>query len=208
MNNKIALGNYVLDQPSKDYTKSSNGGEYELGHIDVLENGNLIGSFYQTSYNGEYCQVTGTYTKTHNIDIEGTDICFDGCVQIFEEDTMCLQDLKYYFRLYQPNVVFPLVNELGRISDPVLSEDFIHYQIQRIERGFDDTELWSLYNIIVKFTVPRLEALIELGTMDVRYTDDFNFILKEFKLIADDKPSERSQEAVDLFAKHFFKLWY
>lgn len=27
---------------------------------------------------------------------------------------------------------------------------------QRIERGFDDTELWNLYNTIAKYTLPRL----------------------------------------------------
>ncbi|MCQ2210231.1 MAG: hypothetical protein MJZ34_08065 [Paludibacteraceae bacterium] len=40
----------------------------------------------------------------------------------------------------------------------VEDDRFDVWKKQRIERGFDDTELWNLYATIMQFTIPRLKA--------------------------------------------------
>lgn len=48
-----------------------------------------------------------------------------------------------------------------------LDEDLIDdkrqekWQKERLEKGFDDTEIWSLDSTIIKFIVPRLKAYLE-----------------------------------------------
>lgn len=48
-----------------------------------------------------------------------------------------------------PNVCFSLIKQDDKRWDK--------YEQQRIERGFDDSETWSLRDTIAKFIIPRLE---------------------------------------------------
>lgn len=52
-----------------------------------------------------------------------------------------------------PNVCFSLVDECDDDERKVL------FRQQRIERGFDDSELWNLDYTFIKFMFPRLKAL-------------------------------------------------
>ncbi len=53
-----------------------------------------------------------------------------------------------------PNINFSL-NKNTDERETVFSE-------QRLDRGFDDTETWSLSDTIAKFIIPRLERYIEI----------------------------------------------
>ena len=67
-----------------------------------------------------------------------------------------MNDLK---ELGIPNVCFSLADEITENDE--LKEK---YKQQRIERGFDDSELWNLDYTIASFVLPRLKRLKELNT--------------------------------------------
>ena len=62
------------------------------------------------------------------------------------------KDIKY---LGVPNVCFSLTSE-NDDREKLFSQ-------QRIERGFDDSETWSLKDSIIKFIIPRLERYEEIA---------------------------------------------
>lgn len=89
----------------------------------------------------------------------------------------------------------------------------IRYGEQRKERGFDDTELWSLDNTIIRFTLPRLKAFRN-------YTQSFpaGMTFEEWQGIIDkmivgmekylvDSWDEEAQEGIILFFTYFTHLW-
>lgn len=95
------------------------------------------------------------------------------------------------------------------------------YKKQRLERGFDDSELWNLDATIAKFITPRLIAFYEnvhetkthpseMTIMD--WENTLSKMIIGFKLLSLDrektKEEEKQQwEAIKLFSKHFFNLW-
>jgi len=104
------------------------------------------------------------------------------------------------------------------------------FKKQRIERGFDDSETWSLCNTICSFIIPRLERYIEIrkdisesdGTYNASY---INFeeelavllnILNAFKLLDRDDgaldftESEQNQvnKGMILFSENITTLWW
>jgi len=44
------------------------------------------------------------------------------------------------------------------LSPEMIYKRFVKWPYQRLTRGFDDRELWSLYNTISEFVLPRLKA--------------------------------------------------
>jgi hypothetical protein len=94
---------------------------------------------------------------------------------------------------------------------------------QRIRRGFDDTELWSLYTTIGRFILPRLKAFREglCGHPAVLKSEDqwreildkmifsFDYVVREDEEfeVREDEYYNRVQEGLDLFSKYFFNLW-
>ena len=110
-----------------------------------------------------------------------------------------------------PNICFTL--------DDGKSEDSEEYKKQRIERGFDDTETFSLDTTIAKFILPRLKRFKEINKA---FPEDMTF--EEWNLILDKiieslelitKPeyfssgkNPKIQEGIDLFAKYFRYLWW
>ena len=88
------------------------------------------------------------------------------------------------------------------------------YKKQRIERGFDDTELWNLDTTILKFVLPRLKRFKECT---IGFPPDFE-TLEEWqecleKIIINIEKIINSEEDVDyegfeLFKKYFFNLWW
>lgn len=111
-----------------------------------------------------------------------------------------------------PNICFSLTKKTDD-REP----EFIK---QRIERGFDSSETWSLCNTIADFIIPRLEVFQEI-VKDVNEPDKvFEKQIKEFltalKLIQRDDGawnfSDGEQAMIDKglnsFPKIFMSLWY
>lgn len=112
-----------------------------------------------------------------------------------------------------PNVCFSLVDE----------EDsrWEKYTYQRLERGFDDSETWSLDGTIAKFIYPRLKVFIEdtkkLNVYPAHLTFDkwidiLEEMLKGFEILSQD--TERTDDekkiierSLDLFREYFHNLW-
>lgn len=115
------------------------------------------------------------------------------------------------------NVNFSLINkDDGR---------FEAYKKQRLERGFDDSEMWSLDCTIAEFITPRLRVFKEhakqIGDHPCSITSEewqeiLSQIIEGFALYPDHFhwPSEDSDAnwkkvdtALELFHKWFFNLW-
>ena len=95
------------------------------------------------------------------------------------------------------------------------------WEAQIVERGFDDTEWWSLYTTIAEFTLPRLKVFRQ-NTMSFPATitsEEWDNIIDKmivaFEIILDEEkwpvPSgedmDKVTEGLDLFAKWFTNLW-
>ena len=111
-----------------------------------------------------------------------------------------------------PNICFTSDDGKSGVSE--------EYKKQRIERGFDDTETFSLFITIANFILPRLKRYKEISKVHpVNMTfEEWNLILdkiiESFELIT--KPeyfwfgrdNPKIQEGIDLFAKYFRYLWW
>jgi hypothetical protein len=83
------------------------------------------------------------------------------------------------------------------------------FQKQRLERGFDDSEWYTLNNTILSFALPRLK---EFKTSSISYPCDMT--VKEWDVILDNMISEiedyiSGADGVEptLFFKYFSQLW-
>ncbi len=106
---------------------------------------------------------------------------------------------------------YGLINGLPK-SDDRIPELKKQYK----ERGFDDTEIWSLYNSIARYVLPRLKRFREIhGDYPANLTaEEWNKILdkmiKAFELISEDTLFEfkdEVEEGLSLFRIYFFDLW-
>lgn len=114
------------------------------------------------------------------------------------------------------NINFTVIDEA--------SERWGEYKEQRLERGFDDSELWNLDRTIAKFIYPRLKAFADktIGTPPSLSKEEWQSILQKmldaFDIIVDDDkyfayaPSNEEDNIIaiglDLFAKWFCHLWF
>jgi hypothetical protein len=83
------------------------------------------------------------------------------------------------------------------------------YQQQRIERGFDDTEVFSLDYTIIQFALPRIKRLLEIE----RNKCISNFSEGEYfkdleQIISDLETYDSDVTDLTLFFKYFKQLWY
>lgn len=96
----------------------------------------------------------------------------------------------------------------------------IKFLWQRIYRGWDDSDIWSLDFTIAKFIAPRLKLLRkeEMGypsnmTLESWNADldkmiaAFEFASSEGRWSAPHKEYDKHQDGINLFAKHFWSLW-
>lgn len=112
----------------------------------------------------------------------------------------------------------------GHAYDLLKTDDRLEkYKQQRKERGFDDTELWSLDSTIIDFVAPRLERLLEIrqNVFDLsephsqETLKELQFVSQVFNDIVNEKIDYYSlkdnkivEKALKLFAKNFMTMWY
>jgi hypothetical protein len=118
-------------------------------------------------------------------------------------------DVKY---LNIPNICFSLTDK-----DDKREKDF---SLQRIKRGFDDSETWSLRDTIANFIIPRLERYEEIAkdflNRKPELIEDIELFLQAMKLVAKDNGSciftEKEENIVNKglnnFPKIFMSLWW
>lgn len=105
-----------------------------------------------------------------------------------------------------PNICFSILKK-----DDKREKEFSK---QRIERGFDNSELWNLDITICKFIIPRLEAFIEVDPFirTDEWKSDVQKVLNSLKKIASDDycpavKDDQLEQDLTLFPKIFFGLW-
>lgn len=108
-----------------------------------------------------------------------------------------------------PNVNFTLINRSDKRWDD--------YKEQRMSRGFDNSETWSLDSTISRFIEPRLKVFKELHAgypgylTEEKWEEILDKMIKAFEYINNDDTfdhKEEVDEGLDLFRKHFFDLWW
>lgn len=101
------------------------------------------------------------------------------------------------------------------------------YKKQRLERGFDESETWSLFNTISQFITPRLKeyrAIIEKTEICPGHMDDhtqwlgvLDIMIDAFELASDDESEyelgheeyiKRVHTGLKFFKKYFLYLWW
>ena len=117
---------------------------------------------------------------------------------------------------------------IKNVNFSLISKDdnrFEAYKKQRLERGFDDSEMWSLDCTIAEFITPRLRVFKEhakqigdhpRGITSEEWQEILSQMIEGFALYPDHFhfPSEdadanwkKVDKALELFHKWFFKLW-
>jgi len=111
-----------------------------------------------------------------------------------------------------PNICFSLT-EKDDDREPKFAK-------QREERGFDDSETWSLGDTIARFIIPRLERYMAIAEKEIAPEEPFLTDCKEFleamKLFCRDNGTRiytpEEQEIVDLgiskFSSIIWGLWW
>lgn len=112
-----------------------------------------------------------------------------------------------------PNVCFSLED-----SDKPERQEL--FKQQRIERGFDDSETWSLVSTIAAFTIPRLEVFMRLSFDMIDWSDKDKEALRDIMVLLDlttrdegmwsfDEAEERQvKEGLKALTNYWFKLWW
>ena len=105
---------------------------------------------------------------------------------------------------------------------PATDERHVKWDKQRQERGFDDTETWSLFTTISDFIYPRLLAFKEykcdypINLTPKNWDKILDKMIFAFKFYSDEYKREESassetiqkvQEGMDLFVEYFRDLW-
>jgi hypothetical protein len=115
-----------------------------------------------------------------------------------------------------PNICFSLTK-----PDDEREEKF---QKQRLERGFDDSETWSLRDTIANFILPRLKVFLNLSYGEngvlVDENDEMkiaiNKMIRSFELVSRDNGSFiltkeekiEYEEGMKMFKDYFLGLWW
>ena len=97
----------------------------------------------------------------------------------------------------------------------------IKFFIQRRARGWDDGDTFSLDHSLAKVILPRLKRFRQVtiatpASLDEQeWKDILDEMIETFEFIASDKywnataeDYERLGKGLDLFAKHYFGLWW
>jgi len=118
-------------------------------------------------------------------------------------------DFKY---MQIPNICFSLTDADDKRE--------MEFKKQRLERGFDDSETWSLRDTIANFVIPRLERYEEISkdflNRDDELVSEIKCFLTAMKLVARDrgtliltkKEEKQMWEGLENFPKIFMSLWW
>lgn len=85
------------------------------------------------------------------------------------------------------------------------------YREQRDERGFDDSETWSLDCTIIEFIIPRLKRLLEIEkSHKIEAPEYISDLEKQVRIFEDYKNNKIRFDEYDvsLLFKHFKSLWW
>lgn len=94
------------------------------------------------------------------------------------------------------------------------------FKAQRIERGFDDSETWSLRDTIALFIIPRLKRYQEIANdflkRDEELVKDIDSFLRAMELVSrdngigiyTDEEKIELNEGLEKFPKIFMSLWW
>lgn len=111
-----------------------------------------------------------------------------------------------------PNIQFSLTDKTDEREEK--------FSQQRIERGFDDSETWSLDCTITKFILPRLKRFREIThsfPAEFEKAEDWYMILDDmivaFQTMNDTFTPDNEQDKIikkglKLFRKHYHSLWW
>lgn len=111
-----------------------------------------------------------------------------------------------------PNICFSLTSVDDK-REPKMKK-------QRLERGFDDSETWSLRDTIANFTLPRLKRYRLIIDGFIKNNDnlyeDVDMAIRAFELVARDEgmlilSEEEWKEyhaGMDAFNRVFLRLWW
>ena len=153
-----------------------------------------------------------TYNKTHTdryeAQLKSEKLLDDYMQQVKNLNIPAAVDVKY---LGVPNICFSLTDK-----DDKREIDFIR---QRIKRGFDDSETWSLRDSIALFILPRLKRYQEIANdflkRDDELINDIDCFIKAMELVSRDNGccihnTEEKQmiEGLEKFPKIFMSLWW
>ena len=122
--------------------------------------------------------------------------------------------MKYITKLQEKAIDYLDTLDLSKVRG-------LKFFLQRIIRGWDDSDTWSLDTEIAKFALPRLRRWRKLGMHttpnDILTAEEWNDILNEiewlldcaanFSYPADKEGNKRTERACRLFGKYFPALW-
>ena len=94
-----------------------------------------------------------------------------------------------------------------------------HFKKQRLERGFDDSETWSLRDTMARFILPRLKRYREMidGFIvnENGLYEDVDKAIRAFELVIKDDTEWMTKEeqveyraGMDAFARIYMALWW
>lgn len=118
-------------------------------------------------------------------------------------------DFKY---MQIPNICFSLTDADDKRE--------MEFKKQRLERGFDDSETWSLRDTIANFIIPRLERYEEIAKDFIKrepeLEEDIECFLNAMKLVARDngtlilteEEEKQMWRGLEAFPKMFMSLWW
>jgi hypothetical protein len=110
---------------------------------------------------------------------------------------------------------------LSALTKAVLPTQKLRFLRQRILRGWDDSETWSLDHSLSKSIVPRLRRFREISCAHPsdltseewnecldKMIDAFEFGASERRWFASPEEYQHHQEGLELFGKWFWALWW
>lgn len=111
-----------------------------------------------------------------------------------------------------------------RYTDSRLKKRSIRFLYQRLTRGWDDGDTFSLDYSLAKEILPRLKRFKEITVGDYntaspehqQWYDDLDKMIASFEWYGSEtrwadnefEMKEKHQEGLDLFAKHYCGLWW
>jgi hypothetical protein len=112
--------------------------------------------------------------------------------------------------------------KIGRLINKLKNIRTYHFLWQKITRGFDDSETFSLDYSLAKLIAPRLKRFQQISIAypsefsDLEWNCILNKMISSFEFLAsedrwtcsDKKKWKEVQEGLDLFSKYYLCIWW